>query len=407
MRRTQDRNRSSSQSGGLGGDVTEGLWIAWQPVVDLTTGTVMGHEALIRGPRGSVRETPAQLFSEAATAGRTRELEVQCRQLALDALFQDFPADQMLFLNLDITMEGLPIDPLGRSLPCAQIALELSERHAIEIGSAALARIERWRQEGYRIVLDDYGAGFSSLGMALTVHPHMLKLDRTLIQAIDRDPFRQKVLRSVSALWHDMGVMLIGEGIETAEELATLQDLGIEYGQGFYLSRPAPLPLGPTLIPLAKHARRQPVFYGLYAPIQVWSDGDQEYWKTTTQPLQRLHELFVDSLPTLIPKESLMPDATPQWEPLLKLAPHYGVLLPLDPRNPTAREEARRLGRQHVEQGLSVAWYVSLYTQYFSAYHHAEKEGVRGLPPLDLFRRRWVWDVADTLDAYNLQSHKG
>lgn len=386
--------------------MTHGLWIAWQPVVDLTTGKVIGHEALIRGPVGSPRESPAQLFTEAAMLGQAHDLEAQCRQLAIDALFDGFPADQLLFLNLDITMNTLPIDPQRRNLPCRRIALELSERHAIETGSETLARVEQWRDEGYRIVLDDYGAGFSSLGMALTVHPHMLKLDRTLIHDVHRDPFRQKVLRAVGALWHDVGVRLIAEGIETPEELATLQDLGIEYGQGFYLGRPVPLPMGPTQIPIAHRQRRHPPVHGLYAPIQVWSDDDQEYWRTLGGALQRIHDLFVESLPTLVPVQTLMPSAAPQREPLLKLAPRYGVLLPLDPRNPIAREEARHLGRQHVEQGLSVAWYVSLYNQYFSAYHRAEHEGVAGLPRLDLFRRRWVWDVADTLDAYSQSSRE-
>ncbi len=371
-------------------DLLDGLWVALQPVVDLMTGAVLGHEALIRGPEGSDRATPDQLFAQADAAHIRTDLELTCRTLAINAMFHALPPEQMLFLNVDLTLGPLPIDPLGRDLPRARIGLEISEHHPVPRDSVALDQINEWRAQGYGIVLDDYGVGYSSLGMAITVHPHMLKLDRELVQNIDQNPFCADVIRSMVALWHDKNIKIVAEGIETAAELHVLQSLGVDYGQGFYLGRPARCPLtGPiragTALPSASHS-----YAGPYAPVQVWSDADQAHWRTAREALRQVHQRFVEHLPEVLPRTDVL------WT----LAVRYGENLPADPRSPLTREYARQLGYQLIRGGISPSWYILIYDFYFAAYHRASADQIPDLPPLPLFRRRWLWDVADTLGAY-------
>ncbi len=215
------------------------LWVALQPIIHLKTGAILGHESLIRGAAPSPLVQPAQIFAYAARIGKEEELERTCRELAIDVLLNRLPAAQHLFLNVDPSTPLIPIDPNLRPLPIARIMLEISEHHPVTTSSPERYCIERWREQGYKIVLDDYGSGYSSLGMAIAVRPDMIKLDREIVRDTDRDAFRFNVLKSVVALWHDQGVQLVAEGIETNGELEAMQALGVDYGQGFYLGRPS------------------------------------------------------------------------------------------------------------------------------------------------------------------------
>ena len=371
-------------------DLLDGLWVALQPVVDLMTGCVLGHEALIRGPEGSDRETPDQLFAQADAAQVRVALELTCRTLAINALFHALPPEQMLFLNVDLTLGPLPIDPLGRDLPWDRIGLEISEHHPVPRDSAALDQINEWRTQGYGIVLDDYGVGYSSLGMAITVHPHILKLDRELVQNIDQNPFGTDVIRSMVAMWHDKNIRIVAEGIETPEELHVLQALGVDYGQGFYLGRPARWPVTGPIRAGSAFPSTPPSYAGPYAPVQVWSDADQAQWRTAREALRQVHQRFVEHLPAILPPTNAAGT----------LAARYGENLPADPRVPLTREYARQLGYQLIRAGISPSWFILVYDFYFAAYHQASSDQIPDLPPLPLFRRRWLWDVADTLDAF-------
>lgn len=124
--------------------------------------------------------------------------------------------------------------------------------------------------------------------------------------------------------------------------------------------------------------------------MQVWSDADQAQWRTAREALHHVHQRFVEHLPEVLPRTDVL------WT----LAARYGENLPADPRVPLTREYARQLGYQLRRGGISPSWFILVYDFYFAAYHQASTDQIPDLPPLPLFRRRWLWDVADTLDAF-------
>ncbi|MDA8200655.1 MAG: EAL domain-containing protein [Thermaerobacter sp.] len=220
-------------------EILQRLWVAWQPIVDLADGTLVGHEALIRGPIGSALALPADLFAWGERTGRARQLEEACRQHVFAASQECWPSDKpRLFLNVDGQWPVLSDEwehPVPDAIP---LAIEVSEHRSALDNPALLAALVRWRQAGHLIVIDDYGTGYAAAATVLAVQPDILKLDRQLIAFIDEDVRKQSLVRALRTWTHDLGIRLVAEGIETEEELAALTDLGCDYGQGFLLGRP-------------------------------------------------------------------------------------------------------------------------------------------------------------------------
>jgi PAS domain S-box-containing protein len=233
------------------------LWVAWQPIVDLDHGDIIGHEALIRGPHGTPWAEPRGLFPWAAQQGVDRDLEGRCRRLALDFARTHLPQGTLLFLNIDGRWPSLPDSP-DLTVPCdVPLALEISESHPILDNPPLLEALAVWRRVGHRIVLDDYGTGYAAAATVLAVQPDVIKLDRRLIADLDQDFHKQSLVRALRAWTRDLGIVLVAEGVETHDEWQVLRDLGCDYGQGFLFGRPAPRPvtegLGGQVPPVLKH----------------------------------------------------------------------------------------------------------------------------------------------------------
>lgn len=216
----------------------ETLWTALQPIVDLRTGQVTGHEALVRGPAGSPWETPDQIFRHGHRSGQMRQLEETCRDLALTAGRQSLPPDEMLFMNVDLRYGAPRMDPSSGALRPERVAIELSEKQDLLRLPHALERLVKWRAAGHKIVLDDYTTGHASLGTLLAVQPDMVKIDRFVVGHLDTDRNRRVAVEAVLKLMRELGITVIAEGIETVGELRVLREIGVEYGQGFMLGRP-------------------------------------------------------------------------------------------------------------------------------------------------------------------------
>ena len=213
-----------------------------QPIVDLHSGRISGYEALVRGPVGTPWKMPAEIAARARTEGRARDLEAVCRRLALQQGRRWCRGDQRLFLNVDLTWPELPI-PTGPDMPApAQVALEVSERQALLDAPQALSLLQRWRRQGYTLVLDDYGTGHAALGTLLAIQPDLIKVDRFLVEGVHGDERRRRALRALLELAEELGIGVVAEGIESVEELRTLQDMGVLLGQGFLLAVPADEP---------------------------------------------------------------------------------------------------------------------------------------------------------------------
>lgn len=231
--------------------LAEDVSILFEPIVNLVTRDVLGHEALVRGPAGSDVQAPGAFFQRAEESGLVFEADSLCRRRALEAA-QGFPPGKKLFLNClpsairDPHFRGAALrGALERMrLRPTDVVFEISERESI--GNFAIFREARdhFASLGLGIALDDTGVGYSSLEAVIELAPDFIKVDQSLVRSIDSDPPRQELLRSLNAVAAKLGARVIAEGIETSEELATLQALGVPFGQGYLLGRAQPLRRG-------------------------------------------------------------------------------------------------------------------------------------------------------------------
>ncbi|HTO55349.1 MAG TPA: EAL domain-containing protein [Myxococcota bacterium] len=227
----------------------ESVSTVFEPIVKLASREVIGYEALSRGPSNSGLETPTALFGVAEQSDREYELDSLCRRRAL-ANARGISPEQLLFLNILPTCIQDPdfqavrvretLDTLG--LAPRNLVLEVSERKAISNFPIFREATDHFSRLGFRIALDDTGAGFSSLEAALELSPDFLKIDMSLIRGIEESPEKQELLRGLRGVAGKMGSTLIAEGIETEHELEVIRGLGIECGQGFHLGRGTPSP---------------------------------------------------------------------------------------------------------------------------------------------------------------------
>ena len=230
--------------------LSENIGVRYEPVIQLQTGEALGYEALTRGPEGTDIYTPDQLFSQAEDVGLLFELDCLCRRVAFERS-GCMPPGKKLFLNCLPTSIGDPSlrdDGLRSTLEKYQVlpsnlVLEISEKESIENFAIFREMRDSYRELGVQIAIDDAGAGYSSLEAIMEIAPDFMKADLGLVRGIDTDPTRQEVVRALSSVAQRIDAQVIAEGVETKEELRTLRDLGITYGQGYYFG-PAVTPEG-------------------------------------------------------------------------------------------------------------------------------------------------------------------
>ncbi|MGY1812972.1 EAL domain-containing protein [Blastococcus sp. SYSU D00820] len=222
--------------------VAGGPDVVLQPIVELATGRVVGHEALARFP-GRPQRTPDAWFADAAAVGLGVELELSAVAAALGA-FRRLPPGTHLSINVGPdTALSAQLPELFRGLPEDRpVILELTEHVGVDDYAALTAALERVRRLGVRLAVDDAGSGFASLRHILNLRPDVIKLDRDLVTGVDGDPARRALAGALLTFGTEIGAEVVAEGIETAAEAAALQRLGIRLGQGFHLGRPGPCP---------------------------------------------------------------------------------------------------------------------------------------------------------------------
>jgi EAL domain-containing protein (putative c-di-GMP-specific phosphodiesterase class I) len=220
----------------------------YEPIVEVATHTVYGYEALARGPEGSELYSPAALFASAEEEHLLFQLDCLCRQSGLDGA-RDFPRESKLFLNVRPTTIHDPnfqAEALGRTLEqCnlrpSDVVFEISEQESIENFSIFREVRDYYGKLGFEIALDDVGAGYASLESVMELEPEYIKVDRAFVAGIDEDTARQELLRALQAVAEKINARIIGEGLDTLEELETLGRLGISFGQGWLFGKPHPL----------------------------------------------------------------------------------------------------------------------------------------------------------------------
>ncbi|MBI3205875.1 MAG: EAL domain-containing response regulator [Myxococcales bacterium] len=216
------------------------LWIAYQPIVDARTGKTYGHEALLRSTEASLPH-PGAVLDAAARLGRLDDLGRSVRDRASEPVAAD-PEAGTLFVNLHVRdlldpMLTSPQSPL--TAIASRVVLEITERAKLDEGGDVRARIAELRALGFRIAIDDLGAGYSGLSSLAQLEPEVVKLDMSLVRGIDSSATRQRVVRSMTALSHEMGMLVVAEGVETPAERDTLIGLGCDLLQGYLLAKPA------------------------------------------------------------------------------------------------------------------------------------------------------------------------
>ncbi|MBA4028585.1 MAG: hypothetical protein C0475_05540 [Planctomyces sp.] len=220
----------------------------FQPIVSLSSGEVCAFEGLTRPGPESGFAGAADLFDAAANAGRLWELENLAWRVLLEKA-EGLPDGTQLFFNCspEVVCDARFPDALEAKvrahpwLSPSRIVLEVTERgESVEVPGLIRA-VEEMRARSFVIAVDDVGAGASGLNRVMSLRPQWLKLDRGLVQQIDRDRYRLNLIKFLIHFANLSGVSLIAEGIERAEELAALVQLGVRFGQGYYLGRPAPV----------------------------------------------------------------------------------------------------------------------------------------------------------------------
>jgi diguanylate cyclase (GGDEF)-like protein len=228
---------------------------AFQPIWDLTTGTLLGFEALGRPDPSYALSGPAEAFDVAEQIGRVHDLDVICVHSAL-RMVDELPNDALLFLNLapqtlDLDADDndwLKLAVEGAGLPLHRVAVEVTERFGARTASVVKC-LARLRAQGFKLALDDVGTGNAGLEMLRKVGAEFVKIDRSIVVGAATEPNARAVLLAMATFASQTGSFVIAEGIEDEETLAFLRSMDdpglrpghlVQGGQGYGLGRPSP-----------------------------------------------------------------------------------------------------------------------------------------------------------------------
>ncbi|GJG86990.1 diguanylate phosphodiesterase [Gemmatimonadetes bacterium T265] len=247
-----DRTSAADELGSVGTAAELALDTHFQPIAAVRRGDVVGVEALTRGRRADGElVTPAALFTAAARAGRSMDLDRECRRVALRRFAPLHEADRTLvcFVNCHVATFLADVDgphawtalAAASDVDRRALALEVLESEAADLGALAAATA-RYRADGFLVVIDDVGAGHSNLDRIAAVHPDMLKADRSLVRGCAHDRVKRAVLRALVGLTEELGGWLVVEGVEDEADALTVLDLGADLVQGYHIARPAAIP---------------------------------------------------------------------------------------------------------------------------------------------------------------------
>jgi diguanylate cyclase (GGDEF)-like protein len=223
----------------------------YQPIVQLSSGEVVGHESLVRGPVDSPLFTPDALFEAARREHLVVPLEEACIRSGVDA-WSRHELSTRLFLNLSASAiikvaEGpsfkLLLNGLSRtSVSPSALVIEITEHDQVTDMPRLIAAATRLRALGLRFALDDFGEGRSSLRLWAELRPEIVKIDKYFVHELDRHAVKIQTIRGIKRFAETFDTVLVAEGIETGDELRVLRDLGIDLGQGYFLGRPGENP---------------------------------------------------------------------------------------------------------------------------------------------------------------------
>lgn len=220
------------------------LWMAYQPIVRAADGVVTAREALVRTEEPTLGH-PGALFDAAERLGSVRAIGRAVRDSVAAHIEGSTTDGNEFFVNLhaqDLADEALFSSASRLSKLSKRVVLEITERATFEGVPDVRGRVDSLRGMGYRIALDDLGAGYAGLNTFAAVKPDIAKLDMALVRDVDKDTVKLRIVGSMTALCKELGILVVAEGVETASERNTLIDLGCDLLQGFLFGRPSGRP---------------------------------------------------------------------------------------------------------------------------------------------------------------------
>jgi EAL domain-containing protein (putative c-di-GMP-specific phosphodiesterase class I) len=213
------------------------LNVVLQPIVSLTDGARVGAEALSRFP-SEWNMAPNDVFAEATSIDIGIELELLAARRAIENL----PSISG-YLSINFSPQTL-LDERCRQLladtPSERVIIELSEHDPVHDYGALAAALSPLREGGVRLAIDDVGVGFSSLRHIVVSAPDLIKLDLSIVTGVASDQVLRTLARSLAEFGHEVGALVVAEGVETKEDAIALREAGVDFGQGWHFGRPGP-----------------------------------------------------------------------------------------------------------------------------------------------------------------------
>ena len=216
-----------------------------QPIIDVATKEIRAWEMLTRGPEGTALESPLQLFSVARQTNMLYDLEMIVLRKTLDQITSTGCLDDIFINFTPITLgnsrfvRDLKIMMQSyENIQPSQITLEITERDSIEGIENFIYNIKVLRGMGIRIAVDDTGAGYASLNTISEIMPDVIKIDRSVIENIDKNSVKESMLKGLLLVAREAGSIVIAEGIENEHEASVLSRNKVELAQGYFYARP-------------------------------------------------------------------------------------------------------------------------------------------------------------------------
>jgi EAL domain-containing protein (putative c-di-GMP-specific phosphodiesterase class I) len=241
------RGEVDAQAGDLAGlqasfeRALQTMSMAFQPIIHASDQRIFGYEALMRSSEESLPH-PGALLGAAERLDRLDDLGRRVRALSAQA-FERAHDDALLFVNLhtrdllDATLYE-PASPLTKI--ASRVVLEVTERSTIDDVKDIQTRVAALRRLGFRIAIDDLGAGYAGLSSFAALEPDIVKLDMSLVRNVHQSEIRQRLVVSMASVCKEMNMRVVAEGVELREELAVVREAGCDLLQGYLFARPGP-----------------------------------------------------------------------------------------------------------------------------------------------------------------------
>lgn len=222
------------------------LQLVFQPIISLENYQAVGYETLTRPYDREGRLLPVEeFFDDVAATGNAFTMDTYVIE-ALLKFYKDIKIKIPLFWNAHpMSIAGGILDEIRNKFTTGEIVVEITEKG--DWPDSIIPILLEHQKAGYRLALDDFGAGYSGLTRLIAIQPNVVKLDRAIVSEVNRDRVKRQLVEAVVHIAPSIGYQVLAEGLETVEEVTTCSQLGVNWGQGFYFARPKPWDQNPAV----------------------------------------------------------------------------------------------------------------------------------------------------------------